>query len=228
MTPSEELAAAVASTTTMTELLACLEVVGTPASRAALWARLGHHGLDTSHWSRSPRGSKKYDEEALRQAVAASQSIAEVLRRLGIRPAGGSHFHISNRIRAEGLDTSHFLGQAVARGRPRPRKTPDEILLVLPVGSLRAKRHQLVRAMIDRGVSVVCSGCGLGPVWRDRPLTLAVDHMSGDWLDNRLENLRFLCPNCHAQTATWCRQKSSPSLFPGGCSPTAEAHGLGP
>ena len=89
--------------------------------------------------------------------------------------------------------------------------------------ALRAKRHQLVRAMIDRGVPVACSGCGLGPVWRDRPLTLAVDHMSGDWLDNRLENLRFMCPNCHAQTATWCRQKSSPSLFPGGCSPTAEA-----
>jgi hypothetical protein len=109
-------------------------------------------------------------------------------------------------------------------GRPRHEPLPRPGRRAWPPPA----RHQLVRAMIDRGVPVACSGCGLGPVWRDRPLTLAVDHMSGDWLDNRLENLRFLCPNCHAQTATWCRQKSSPSLFPGGCSPTAEAHGLGP
>jgi predicted RNA-binding Zn-ribbon protein involved in translation (DUF1610 family) len=171
MTKSELMAAA-APATNMTDFLTALALPLSPTTRAAMWARLGQCGIDTSHWNRSPRGGNKYDDEDLKRAVADSTSIAEVLRRLNIKQAGGSHFH----------------------------------------GSPRAKRHQLVRAMTECGVEHVCSGCGIGPIWRGSALTLAVDHLNGDWLDNRLANLRFLCPNCHAQTSTWCRRKRSPSL----------------
>ena len=134
-------------------------------------------------------------------------STAEVMRRLGIKPAGGSHFHISKRIRREGLDTSHFRRQAINRGRIGRRKSAADILVQLPRGAQRTKRHLLVRAMLESGVPYVCSNCSCDGTWLGMPLTLAVDHINGDWLDNRLANLRFLCPNCHAQTSTWCRRK---------------------
>lgn len=192
----------------MTDFLQKLGGEITPGRRAAMWARLGKLNVDTSHWDRSPYAHRgTYSREQLAAAVAASLSVADVMRRLGIKPAGGSHHHISGRIRREGLDTSHFLGRAINSGRVAPRKSAERVLVRLPEGSRRTKRRLLVRAMLECGVPYVCQGCGCCGTWLGRPLTLAVDHIDGVWLDNRLANLRFLCPNCHAQTSTWCRRK---------------------
>lgn len=48
-----------------------------------------------------------------------------------------------------------------------------------------------------------CSECGLGSEWNGKYISLQIDHINGDGMDNRLENLRFLCPNCHSQTDTF-------------------------
>jgi hypothetical protein len=201
-------AATVAASTHMTEFLTKMGEPLDRLSRRRWRARFSRWQIDKSHWAQSP--GRCHSNEELADAVAASTSMAEVLRRLGIKQAGGSQAHISRRIRSAGLSTAHFRRQAHSRGKPSPnRARPEAVLRVLPPGSSRIKTRQLRRALIAMGVPELCSECGCEPVWRGQPLILIIDHRDGDWLDNRLENLRFLCPNCHAQTATWCRKLSA-------------------
>ncbi len=53
---------------------------------------------------------------------------------------------------------------------------------------------------MESGVPYRCIGCGIDGAWRGNPLTLDVDHIDGDFNNNQIDNLRFLCPNCHRQT----------------------------
>lgn len=150
----------------------------------------------------------KYTREVLSEAAAHSTSIAGVLRHLGIKWSGGSHHHISRQLKRLGVDTSHFTGRVHNRGATSPtRRRPDEIFVVLPDGSRRAKRSMVYRAMLEVGVPEHCAGCGIGTSWQGRPLVLHIDHINGDPMDNRAENLRFLCPNCHSQTATYAGRR---------------------
>lgn len=53
----------------------------------------------------------------------------------------------------------------------------------------------------------MCEICGQGNIWNGHPLILQLDHINGNHNDNRLENLRIICPNCHTQTKTWGNKK---------------------
>ena len=149
---------------------------------------------------------RQYTRELLEPIVAESYSIAEVLRRLGLRQAGGNQAHIARRIRAFGLDTSHFLGGRRNRGREhRPaRKRADELLIEKPLLASRTHAYKLRRALAEIGTPPVCALCGIGSEWRGANLTLEIDHINGQHNDNRPDNLRLLCPNCHSQTETFC------------------------
>ena len=142
----------------------------------------------------------RYKKEVLEDAVNKSNSVMGVMRLLGVKMAGGSHSHLTKRIKDFGIDTSHFWGMHGNTGTVSPkRKAPSSILIVLPEGSSRPKRPQILRAMKEVGIIEKCSLCGGKNFWNGLSLTLEIDHVDGNWLNNLIENLRFLCPNCHSQ-----------------------------
>lgn len=153
---------------------------------------------------------RKYTKELLEPIVADSDSIADVVRALGLKMSGSTQNLITTRIKEYGLDTAHFTGKAWRRGRTFDYefKGAEHYLVMLPEGAVRPAAKYLRRAMIESGVEYVCVN-GHPPEWMGKTLRLHVDHVDGNNLDNRLKNLRFLCPNCHDQTETWGRQKSA-------------------
>ncbi|MFJ9853562.1 HNH endonuclease [Streptomyces sp. NPDC101150] len=206
----ERLAEAAAQCSDIDEVIAFFGTRPYGNLRRHLFRRFDHFGIDISHMRRRRRDDRAPAKPAageLRRAVEGATSIADALRALGKEP-------YSSRLRTllrtwvaqDDLDISHFLGQAHQRGKPGaiPVKRPDDIL-VRHDGRRRTRTHLLRRALREVGVPEECAECGVGPEWLGEPMTLEVDHTSGDWSDDRRENLRLLCPNCHAVTTTWCR-----------------------
>ncbi|MBO1415829.1 HNH endonuclease signature motif containing protein [Streptomyces sp. FH025] len=200
---TRELLSTIAATAaSLDEMLTALGREPNRDRRKYLRRKLTEYRIDTSHFR--PTGSV-YTRELLQEAVSVSHSVAGVVRYLGQRQAGGTQAHIGRRIKALGIDTSHFNGQAHARGRRLPTRIPAEQLLVQrPWGAKRIPGSRIRSALAELGRPELCEDCGTGPEWRGRPMTLEVDHINGDWSDNRPDNLRLLCPNCHAITATYC------------------------
>ena len=190
--------------------LKCLGLSTGGRSNAQFAERLRRLGVVLPDSARRPR--LLYSHDALRQAAADSTSIAEVLRRVGAKQTGGTHAYISRRLRQLHVDTSHFTGQAHMKGRPHAKRLqPQDVFVQLPEGSPRPKGRVLRRLLLEGGTPECCALCSLPAMWNGVFLRLDVDHVNGDWLDNRAENLRFLCPNCHAQTATYGRQTRLPA-----------------
>ncbi|AWK08853.1 HNH endonuclease signature motif containing protein [Streptomyces spongiicola] len=199
----ERLTAAARTSRTLSEALGKLGVEAKGASRSYIRTRMKRLGVDTSHFERE---GTRWTREILEAAVAESTNLCEVLRRLGVDVVGGQHTHIARRVRALEIDISHFTTPQrteKARGNHR-RLTAEDILVDNHTGHGGRTPHQrLRRALLEWGMSERCALCGMEPVWHGRRLPLEIDHIDGDWRNNRAENLRFLCPNCHSTTDTY-------------------------
>lgn len=140
----------------------------------------------------------KYTKEILDPVVQRSTSWAAVCRELGVKPMTGAQVHIKKRAVEFGIDFSHFLGARSNLGKSFPAARVTLAILdgYLVKGST-INSHRLKEYLWRLGLKPkACEDCGITE-WRGKPAPLDLDHVNDDHFDNRLENLRIRCANCH-------------------------------
>lgn len=136
---------------------------------------------------------KEFSEEEIRQIVAESKSVAEVAEKLGYcRTSGSAAESINKMCDYYNIDTSHFLGQGWNKGNFDYSRFKE--------GNAIKSAHMVQAIVALRGHK--CEQCGL-ETWLEKPITLEVHHKDGNHLNNDLNNLMLLCPNCHSYTENW-------------------------
>jgi hypothetical protein len=220
----EQLREAVSLSTRLVDVLRRLDLAIGGGTLDAVRNRIIELDLDCSHMERPPRSPKwrrrpedirtsssrherrrTWSDDDLRAAVAKSHSIRGVLVHLNLKVGGAQYVNIRRHIERLGLDISHFTGKGWTVGMTRPVPGPVRPLSeILVEGSDYMKTATLRKRLIREGLKEGrCERCG-GIEWQGEPMPLQLDHVNGDRTDNRIENLRILCPNCHALTDTYC------------------------
>lgn len=139
------------------------------------------------------RKYKNYNDNDLINAIKKSKSLANVLKILDLRQAGGNFATIKKQISKLNLDISHFKGQGWNKGD----RLKDW------ASYKKANKTQLIK---ERGHK--CEKC-LTSVWLDAIIPLEIHHIDGNRTNNLPDNLQLLCCNCHALTDNWRNKKRS-------------------
>ena len=140
------------------------------------------------------------EKEELINLVKESSSLSDLLRKQGKSPSGAAINVLKSKLDEYGIP--YFF---IREKNPIKLIPLEEILKKdRPYSS-----NELRKRLISEGLKEnVCEICGQIPEWNGMPLKLQLDHINGDHNDNRLENLRIVCPNCHTQTETFGNKKT--------------------
>jgi len=204
----DDLRGAVAATSSLNGVFAHLGLSVGGSQWQVIRARIRELGCDTGHWGLplAPQPARTFHGavNVLRHAdlddlLQCCTSRAEILRKVGLQPGATTY-----RALRSVLDEHGATGQepALRQGRSaQPRRPLDEILVEDSTWTATARlRERLISAGLKEAR---CESCGI-VTWEGQPAPLQLDHVDGDRRNNRPENLRILCANCHALTPTWC------------------------
>ena len=145
---------------------------------------------------------KKWSQDNLIVAAAGSTSIRQVIKKLGLKPAGGNYRQIEKFLSLYQIDTKHFKGRGWKKGvsgTHTPRIPLEQILKKDSNFQSFKLKNRLFLAGLKQPH---CEECGWARKSVDGRLPLELDHINGNSKDNRLKNLKILCPNCHSLKAT--------------------------
>ncbi|KKN44419.1 hypothetical protein LCGC14_0693330 [marine sediment metagenome] len=142
----------------------------------------------------------KYNLEELKEAIRTSTSIRQVLMKLDVAPKGGNYRVFHRSVEYFDLDTSHFTGMQWSKGKTLGTKRD---LVTYLSNEFSITSHKLRLRLLEEEVFPhQCNECKRD-LWLEQPIPLELEHVDGNHTNNNLENLRLLCPNCHAQTPTY-------------------------
>jgi Zn finger protein HypA/HybF involved in hydrogenase expression len=142
--------------------------------------------------------------DQLKDLVKECNSFSDVLKGIGLNNIGGNVRTLKLRLVHEEIDFSHIpigydSGKGLKRGVKRAFPLEDCLIENSTYGRGNVKR----RLIQEKLIPYVCKECNQGEDWNGKKLVLVLDHKNGISNDHRLENLRFLCPNCNSQMPTF-------------------------
>ena len=150
---------------------------------------------------------RNYTNDQILEAIKSSYSIAGVLKKLDLKPAGGNYKTIHKFILNNNINISHFTGQGWNKyGHPSFGNSGKSLTAILDINSSLSSSNVKERLFNHKIKENKCEICGLTE-WLGKSINCELHHINGDNTDNRLENLQILCPNCHSQTDTFRKKK---------------------
>ena len=141
-----------------------------------------------------------YTEKNLSKICSESFSYSQCLQKMGIVPAGGNYAILKKYIKLYNIDISHFTLQAWNRGKTLPpkRSLEDYLSNKKAIQSYKLKKRLLKEKIFQHQCNNCCKN-----TWLGKPIPLELHHLDGNSLNNNLNNLSLLCPNCHALTSNY-------------------------
>jgi hypothetical protein len=144
-----------------------------------------------------------YSEEEIRKAAEGAGSVSEVMRIIGVIPAGANHRIFKKRLIDLGI---RLNGKIKTHNNCSGLRIPRNLCEFLVKNGPRINSFKLKKMLFKEGLKFpLCEWCGLGDVWNGKSLIHHLDHKDGSYYNNEIDNLRILCPNCHSQTETYCK-----------------------